>query len=67
VELLILFYMFHSSNYFPEHKLPGNIVATTNAKDALLGADFCLHAVPVQVILYNMPNLLVPLLCLSAF
>lgn len=35
-------------NYFPEHKLPENIVATTDAKDALLGADFCLHAVPVQ-------------------
>ncbi|KAJ6806522.1 glycerol-3-phosphate dehydrogenase [NAD(+)], chloroplastic [Iris pallida] len=34
--------------YFSEHKLPENIVATTSAKDALLGADFCLHAVPVQ-------------------
>ncbi|XP_042375110.1 glycerol-3-phosphate dehydrogenase [NAD(+)] 2, chloroplastic-like isoform X1 [Zingiber officinale] len=34
--------------YFPEHKLPENIMATTSAKDALLGADFCLHAVPVQ-------------------
>ncbi|OAY83494.1 Glycerol-3-phosphate dehydrogenase (NAD(+)) 2, chloroplastic, partial [Ananas comosus] len=34
--------------YFPQHKLPENIVATTNAKDALAGADFCLHAVPVQ-------------------
>ncbi|XP_010931379.1 glycerol-3-phosphate dehydrogenase [NAD(+)] 2, chloroplastic isoform X1 [Elaeis guineensis] len=37
-----------NSKYFPEHKLPENIIATTNAKDALLGADFCLHAVPVQ-------------------
>ncbi|KAF5177302.1 Glycerol-3-phosphate dehydrogenase [NAD(P)+] [Thalictrum thalictroides] len=37
-----------NSNYFPEHKLPHNVVATTNAKAALLGADFCLHAVPVQ-------------------
>ncbi|XP_072968926.1 glycerol-3-phosphate dehydrogenase [NAD(+)] 2, chloroplastic isoform X1 [Typha angustifolia] len=35
-------------NYFPEYKLPENIIATTNAKDALAGADFCLHAVPVQ-------------------
>ncbi|XP_042381271.1 glycerol-3-phosphate dehydrogenase [NAD(+)] 2, chloroplastic-like [Zingiber officinale] len=34
--------------YFPEHRLPENIMATTSAKDALLGADFCLHAVPVQ-------------------
>ncbi|KAJ8649848.1 hypothetical protein MRB53_002871 [Persea americana] len=34
--------------YFPEHKLPDNVIATTDAKMALLGADFCLHAVPVQ-------------------
>ncbi|XP_059627889.1 glycerol-3-phosphate dehydrogenase [NAD(+)] 2, chloroplastic [Cornus florida] len=34
--------------YFPEHKLPQNVTATTDAKTALLGADFCLHAVPVQ-------------------
>ncbi|CAA7406181.1 unnamed protein product [Spirodela intermedia] len=34
--------------YFPEYKLPENVVATTNPKLALLGADFCLHAVPVQ-------------------
>ncbi|KAL8171440.1 hypothetical protein V2J09_023244 [Rumex salicifolius] len=31
-----------------EHKLPDNVIATTDAKNALLGADFCLHAVPVQ-------------------
>lgn len=47
------------SKYFPNHKLPENIIATTSAKDALLGADFCLHAVPVQVILYHMPSLIV--------
>uniref|UniRef100_A0A803N8D0 Glycerol-3-phosphate dehydrogenase NAD-dependent N-terminal domain-containing protein n=1 Tax=Chenopodium quinoa TaxID=63459 RepID=A0A803N8D0_CHEQI len=35
--------------YFPNHKLPENFVATTDAKSALQGADFCLHAVPVQV------------------
>jgi glycerol-3-phosphate dehydrogenase (NAD+) len=29
--------------------LPENIVATTSAADALAGADFCFHAVPVQV------------------
>lgn len=45
-----IIYMCSCSKYFPEHKLPENIIATTNAKDALLGADFCLHAVPVQVI-----------------
>lgn len=36
--------------YFPEHKLPDNVIATTDAKAALLDADFCLHAVPVQVL-----------------
>ncbi|RZB69681.1 glycerol-3-phosphate dehydrogenase [NAD(+)] 2, chloroplastic-like [Glycine soja] len=35
-------------NYFPDHRLPENVVATTDAKSALLGADYCLHAVPVQ-------------------
>ncbi|KAL6639022.1 hypothetical protein ACP70R_022752 [Stipagrostis hirtigluma subsp. patula] len=34
--------------YLPEHILPENIVATTSATDALAGADFCFHAVPVQ-------------------
>ncbi|KAH7672482.1 Glycerol-3-phosphate dehydrogenase NAD-dependent protein [Dioscorea alata] len=34
--------------YFPNHMLPENVFATTNARDALLGADFCLHVVPVQ-------------------
>ncbi|KAL8050036.1 hypothetical protein ABFX02_06G057300 [Erythranthe guttata] len=34
--------------YFPAHKLPENVVATTNAKAALEGADFCFHSVPVQ-------------------
>lgn len=34
--------------YFPKHKLPQNVVATSDAKAALLGADYCLHAVPVQ-------------------
>ncbi|KAL6595129.1 hypothetical protein ACP70R_048232 [Stipagrostis hirtigluma subsp. patula] len=34
--------------YLPEHRLPDNIVATTSATDALAGADFCFHAVPVQ-------------------
>ncbi|KAK3422735.1 hypothetical protein EUGRSUZ_G03143 [Eucalyptus grandis] len=34
--------------YFPDHKLPKNVVATTDAQTALLKADYCLHAVPVQ-------------------
>ncbi|KAI9102193.1 hypothetical protein K1719_023703 [Acacia pycnantha] len=34
--------------YFPEHKLPENVVATTDTKDAFVDADYCLHAVPVQ-------------------
>ena len=46
--MLFIFY-FMISRYFPEHKLPDNVIATTDAKTALLGADYCLHAVPVQV------------------
>lgn len=38
----------HNCKYFPQHKLPENVIATTDAKAALLGADFCFHAVPVQ-------------------
>ncbi|KAG0467472.1 hypothetical protein HPP92_019052 [Vanilla planifolia] len=34
--------------YFPDFELPENLVATSSPKDALGGADFCLHAVPVQ-------------------
>ncbi|XP_065870148.1 glycerol-3-phosphate dehydrogenase [NAD(+)] 2, chloroplastic isoform X2 [Euphorbia lathyris] len=34
--------------YFSEYKLPDNVIATTDPKAALLGADYCLHAVPVQ-------------------
>uniref|UniRef100_UPI001CB88DED glycerol-3-phosphate dehydrogenase [NAD(+)] 2, chloroplastic n=1 Tax=Erigeron canadensis TaxID=72917 RepID=UPI001CB88DED len=37
-----------NGKYFPDHKLPENVIATTDAKTALTGADFCLHAVPVQ-------------------
>ncbi|KAK0592073.1 hypothetical protein LWI29_012808 [Acer saccharum] len=36
------------SRYFPEPKLPDNVISTTDAKSALLGADYCLLAVPVQ-------------------
>uniref|UniRef100_A0A7N0UEW2 Glycerol-3-phosphate dehydrogenase [NAD(+)] n=1 Tax=Kalanchoe fedtschenkoi TaxID=63787 RepID=A0A7N0UEW2_KALFE len=38
----------HLNLYFPEHKLPENVIATTDAKAALCGADYCFHAVPVQ-------------------
>ncbi|XP_009798483.1 glycerol-3-phosphate dehydrogenase [NAD(+)] 2, chloroplastic isoform X1 [Nicotiana tabacum] len=38
----------YNCKYFPQHKLPENVIATTDAKAALLGADFCFHAVPVQ-------------------
>ncbi|XP_058075370.1 glycerol-3-phosphate dehydrogenase [NAD(+)] 2, chloroplastic isoform X2 [Magnolia sinica] len=38
----------YNYKYFPDDRLPNNITATTDAKAALLGADFCLHAVPVQ-------------------
>ncbi|KAE8714724.1 Glycerol-3-phosphate dehydrogenase 2 [Hibiscus syriacus] len=34
--------------YFPDHKLPENVIATSDARTALLRADYCLHAVPVQ-------------------
>lgn len=49
----IFFHVFSwSSKYFSEHQLPGNVTATTDAKAALLGADFCFHAVPVQVCIF---------------
>lgn len=40
----------HCSKYLSEYSLPENIVATTSASEALAGADFCFHAVPVQVL-----------------
>jgi hypothetical protein len=42
-------FLFDHSKYFPEHKLPENVIATTDAKAALIDADYCVHAVPVQV------------------
>ncbi|XP_024971369.1 glycerol-3-phosphate dehydrogenase [NAD(+)] 2, chloroplastic isoform X1 [Cynara cardunculus var. scolymus] len=38
----------YNGKYFPDHKLPENVIATMDAKTALTRADFCLHAVPVQ-------------------
>ncbi|KAK3014939.1 hypothetical protein RJ639_009955, partial [Escallonia herrerae] len=37
----------YNFKYFPE-SIPENVVATTDAETTLRGADFCLHAVPVQ-------------------
>uniref|UniRef100_A0A0E0LIN2 Glycerol-3-phosphate dehydrogenase [NAD(+)] n=1 Tax=Oryza punctata TaxID=4537 RepID=A0A0E0LIN2_ORYPU len=37
-----------SINHSHINWLPENITATTSASDALAGADFCFHAVPVQ-------------------
>ncbi|KAL3682526.1 hypothetical protein R1sor_000548 [Riccia sorocarpa] len=37
-----------NSKYFPRHKLPVNVKATTDPKAALEGAEYCIHAVPVQ-------------------
>ncbi|KAJ6976336.1 NAD-dependent glycerol-3-phosphate dehydrogenase family protein [Populus alba x Populus x berolinensis] len=51
--------------YFPEHKLPDNVIATTDAKAALLDADFCLHAVPVQIIPQALGNPYQPFVLLS--
>ncbi|KAK1321680.1 hypothetical protein QJS10_CPA03g00923 [Acorus calamus] len=48
----------YNRKYLPEYKLPENIIATTDAKDAMKGADFCLHAVPVQLT-YNLAAMVV--------
>lgn len=34
--------------YFPQHQLPRNVAATTDAKEAIWNAQFCIHAIPVQ-------------------
>ncbi|CAN6469438.1 unnamed protein product [Victoria cruziana] len=38
----------YNSKYLSSYILPNNVCATTDAKAALLGADFCIHAIPVQ-------------------
>lgn len=50
--VLLCMFFFSFSKYFPTHKLPENVIATTNAREALQGADFCFHAVPVQVVTF---------------
>jgi glycerol-3-phosphate dehydrogenase (NAD+) len=37
-----------NTRYLPDYELPSNIRATTDAKEAILGAQFAVHAVPVQ-------------------
>lgn len=37
-----------NKRYFPDHVLPPNVRATLDAREALDGAQFCVHAVPVQ-------------------
>ncbi|KAK0579267.1 hypothetical protein LWI29_023679 [Acer saccharum] len=44
----VVYLLFHDQSVLPRTKLPDNVIATTDAKVALLGADYCLHAVPVQ-------------------
>ncbi|XP_024397624.1 glycerol-3-phosphate dehydrogenase [NAD(+)] 2, chloroplastic [Physcomitrium patens] len=34
--------------YFPRHQLPKNVTATTDPREALQDAQYCVHAVPVQ-------------------
>lgn len=40
----------HQTNkkFFPNHVLPANVRATTDPREALDGAQYCIHAVPVQ-------------------
>lgn len=57
--------------YLPKYELPRNIRATTDAKEALSGCDFIIHAVPVQqsrTFLAGVKDYIdpkTPLLCLS--
>ena len=37
------------SRYFPNHLLPNNVRATMDPKEAIEGAQYAIHAVPVQV------------------
>lgn len=37
-----------NSRYLPEFQLPSNVTATTSAVEAIAGAQYAIHAVPVQ-------------------
>ena len=60
-----------NTRYLPDHDLPHNLRATTDAEDAISGADLAVHAVPVQHsrrFLASISSLLpphVPMVCLS--
>ena len=60
-----------NERYLPAFTLPPNVVATTDASRALVGADYIVHAVPVQQsfkFLHSLRDVIephTPLLCLS--
>lgn len=60
-----------NERYLPGHALPPNVRATTDPADALTGADYVVHAVPVQssfAFLRSVAHLIpasTPVLCLS--
>jgi glycerol-3-phosphate dehydrogenase (NAD+) len=60
-----------NKKYLPTYELPVNIRASTDAKEALAGCDYIIHAVPVQqsrIFLNGVKDFIdpaTPLLCLS--
>ena len=60
-----------NARYLPKHTLPPNVRATTDAAEAIGGADYIVHAIPVQqssAALTALRNVIpphVPILCLS--
>lgn len=60
-----------NTRYLPDFKLPPNVRATTNAAEAIQGAQFAVHAVPVQAsraFLRSIKDILpatVPIICVS--
>ena len=38
----------YNTRYLPDYELPGRVTATTSAEAALCGAQYAIHAVPVQ-------------------
>jgi glycerol-3-phosphate dehydrogenase (NAD+) len=60
-----------NARYLPTHTLPPNVRASTDAAEAIAGADYVVHAIPVQqssAALAALKDILpphVPILCLS--
>ena len=60
-----------NARYLPQHTLPPNVRATTDAAEAISGADYIVHAIPVQqssAALAALRGIIpphVPILCLS--